>query len=269
MLRVSLMALLVTLVLLPRVATTATDSDDDSDGSKSWEESRDDVIKLTPAIFTGNVKRTEGPGAEHWIVLFCTGWLPDCNKFGPEFAHLSGEYQEKHNTDLMSPTLRFARVDCAANKPLCNTQGVDWYPTVVHYRQGQALATWTEGKRFEKWLEKRLSRKTSEAWEAARVKARKAEETPARKEVVSKLRTTFLGIVVVLAVGSWVAAASMEPASARVFTGTAARAADHATERASAERYMKPDEAKLESTLDRCLPNEWYSEPPAATSMML
>ena len=84
----------------------------------------------------------------------------------PQFSALAAEYQEKLNTALLTVDVRFAKVDCATDKVLCNEQGIDAYPMVYHYHRGKKVAQFFRGKgndhvQLAKWLGKQLADLTS------------------------------------------------------------------------------------------------------------
>eukprot|EP00913_Durusdinium_trenchii_P001525 g1412.t1 len=89
------------------------------------------VAPLNRHIFAGNVLK--------WIVLFCPKWFQPCQKLEPLFEDLAKTWQTKLNVDSSFTHLRFAQVDCAADKVLCNEQHVTTYPFVAVYRGGSQL----------------------------------------------------------------------------------------------------------------------------------
>lgn len=122
-----------------------------------------DVATLNRVTFTGNIfGNKEGEGPEGWIVLFCVEWFQPCEKFKPAFLAAAAEHESSDG--LFSSKTRFAQVDCAVDKVLCNSQDVDMYPTVVHYRRGGRAGEWSqsgrtidkETKSFRKWLTKQM-----------------------------------------------------------------------------------------------------------------
>jgi hypothetical protein len=120
------------------------------------------VVGLNPVIFSGNVLREGEDGtADSWVVYFCPTWWQPCVDLLKPFALQSSEWQTRLNDGLFSNQVRFARVDCASHKPLCNQEGVQNYPTVTHYQRGQQVAKWSgngrnDDKRLVKWLAERL-----------------------------------------------------------------------------------------------------------------
>merc|ERR1719219_3046855 len=87
------------------------------------------------------------------------------------YTVLAERYDLKENGDaeLLRSIVRFAAVDCAVDKVLCNTQLVDDYPALRHYREGKIHASWRpSGKRnlpeaVMAWLNKTLTAPTPRA----------------------------------------------------------------------------------------------------------
>lgn len=130
--------------------------------------SSENVTLLNRYIFEPNVLQGRGRPADHWVVHFCVDWYEPCMSMSVLFDDLASHWEEQLNADsVMSNTVRFAYVDCAVDKVLCNTQEVDGYPTIVHYKQGHASGYWMgtveemqsvpEQKKLPKWLERRLT----------------------------------------------------------------------------------------------------------------
>merc|ERR1719220_654122 len=124
-----------------------------------------EVASLNRVTFAGNVfANKEGEGPEGWVVLFCAQWFEPCQMLQETFLTLATQYGGTSHEDLFSRTYRFAQVDCAIDKVLCNSQDVDAYPTVVHYRRGGRAGEWSqsgrtldkEAKSFGKWLSKQM-----------------------------------------------------------------------------------------------------------------
>lgn len=125
------------------------------------------VAVLNRVTFAGNVlankENQESEGPDAWVVLFCAEWFEPCVQFQEDFKTLALEHGDTSVDNLFSRTTRFAEVDCAIDKELCNTQDVDMYPTVVYYRNGGRVAEWIPGNlrnmdkeatKFAKWLKK-------------------------------------------------------------------------------------------------------------------
>jgi len=119
------------------------------------------VASLNTRTFEGNIA---SEFVENWIVLFCVDWYAPCAAMQRSYMVLAEKYDAKQNsgTELLRSTVRFATVDCAVDKPLCNTQLVEDYPTLRHYRAGKVHASWrgrgkmNESQAVTAWLEKTL-----------------------------------------------------------------------------------------------------------------
>jgi len=122
------------------------------------------VATLNRVTFTGNVFGQREGGQDGWVVLFCASWFETCQGFESTFLETAQKYGGTSVDDLFSRSTRFATVDCAVDKELCNTQDVEAYPTAVHYRRGGRAGEWSqsgrtvekEAKGFKKWLDKQM-----------------------------------------------------------------------------------------------------------------
>jgi hypothetical protein len=92
--------------------------------------------------FNSSVRREH---VDNWIVLFCVDWLEHCQGLWDDYRRLAMHYE-----DVLAPAasswqtaaVRFAEVDCAKDKPLCNENGVEEYPTVLHFQEGKLASKW-------------------------------------------------------------------------------------------------------------------------------
>jgi len=131
------------------------------------------VLELNSYTFAGNVLRgPESQHASHWVVIFCPNWWEPCKNIEGPFAGQATEWQGRLNQDLLSSEVRFAKVDCATDKVLCNEQEVEGYPTINHYVGGARVAKWSGGQktdleRFPKWLKKQFAAITDSSGLAA------------------------------------------------------------------------------------------------------
>eukprot|EP00928_Gymnodinium_smaydae_P054563 TRINITY_DN38311_c0_g1_i1.p1 TRINITY_DN38311_c0_g1~~TRINITY_DN38311_c0_g1_i1.p1 ORF type:complete len:308 (+),score=64.70 TRINITY_DN38311_c0_g1_i1:94-1017(+) len=99
------------------------------------------VVRLTDTTFQGNVL-AESSYVGSWVVLFCVDWIAECRKTHALYAETAGKWHHQLNADsVMGSAVRFAYVDCAAHKVLCNTQNVDDYPFFNHYVRGRAVSS--------------------------------------------------------------------------------------------------------------------------------
>jgi len=123
------------------------------------------IASLNKRTFESNIA---SGFSENWIVLFCVDWYAPCADLQRSYMMLAERYDAQQNNDmeLLRSTVRFASVDCAVDKVLCNSQLVDDYPTLRHYREGNMLASWrgrgklNESKAVAGWLDKTLAAPT-------------------------------------------------------------------------------------------------------------
>lgn len=104
-----------------------------------------EVTALNRFIFQGNVLEGTGDLVDHWIVMFCPSWHDKCQGLLPSFELLGVQWENKLNQNVMSSSVRFAKVDCATEKALCVSLDIDDYPSVVHYRSHRRVASWHGG----------------------------------------------------------------------------------------------------------------------------
>lgn len=147
----------------------------------------DTILKLDQLTFHGNV-RTEDDRVAHWFVYYCPAWWEPCQFLSPAYAQMGSEWQARLNGALFSSEVRFAEVDCAADKVLCNDQGVETYPTVMHYQGGKPVGKW-EGtlrrgdsmevfkRALSKWLVKQLAGAVAKVAEAPKTMANGVDGT--------------------------------------------------------------------------------------------
>jgi len=125
-------------------------------------------LSLTSKSFDSVVTKIEA-GTEEWVVFFCVEWLEQCQEMRRVFRSLGNSFERTLNANrIWAPAVRFAEVDCAADKVLCNTQNVEWYPTVQHYIGGKSMQAWhgklgrnqksmdKEVQKLSTWLQSRL-----------------------------------------------------------------------------------------------------------------
>ncbi|ORX50846.1 protein disulfide isomerase, partial [Hesseltinella vesiculosa] len=82
------------------------------------------VLSLTTADFKKNVE-----GQDLMLVEFFAPWCGHCKALAPEY--------EKAATDLKDK-IALAKVDCTENQDVCQEYGVQGYPTLKVFRQGEA-----------------------------------------------------------------------------------------------------------------------------------
>jgi len=108
----------------------------------------DPVMRLNRFTFEQTILEEHADPVPHWIVLFCPPWYEPCQALEPIYKNLTQKWQDQLNNAVLSSEVRFAAVDCATEKALCNTQNVDTYPFVAHYRNRKQVKVW-RGKNFD------------------------------------------------------------------------------------------------------------------------
>jgi len=123
---------------------------------------RDPVLRLNRFTFQQTILEDHSDEIAHWIVLFCPPWYEPCQALDPVYRQLTETWQEQLNSALLTTEVRFAAVDCATEKALCNTQNVVTYPFVAHYRNRKQVSRWkgksfeTDKRRLKEYLQKEL-----------------------------------------------------------------------------------------------------------------
>jgi len=134
---------------------------EDAGSTVKFPEKHPEASRLNRYNFAGNVLRGTGDHAKHWIVIFCTDWHERCHALVPSYELLGAQWEEKLNeNNLFGSSARFAKVDCATEKELCTSQGIEDYPTVKHYEQGRDVGMWTSGAPgLVRWVKQELTGK--------------------------------------------------------------------------------------------------------------
>jgi len=105
------------------------------------------LLLLNSVTFKGNINANSAT-AEHWFVMFCVNWWETCQTLRETFSQQASVHERNMNSDaLLLPPVRFAEVDCAVDKVLCNEQSVEDYPTIAHYHTGSRTSSWTINNR--------------------------------------------------------------------------------------------------------------------------
>ena len=105
----------------------------------TWTSTTRHVAHLNGLLFHGTARAAMGGGAEQWIVAFCASWWEPCDELDVIFDQLAAEWQGQLNTQDFLAKVRFATVDCATDKVLCNEEHVDLYPTISYYKEGRQI----------------------------------------------------------------------------------------------------------------------------------
>lgn len=157
------------------------------------------VLHLSPYNFAANVLRdSDGDQPKHWVVYFCPPWWSICKALEPTYHDQAVWWQGQLNHGLLTLQARFATVDCATYKVLCNEQAVEDYPTIVHYHRGARLSQWTSNGRgavsLQLWLEAQLAEVPKNSTQAARADSllSLAQHALARDVLLVFLATAFV-----------------------------------------------------------------------------
>lgn len=230
---------------------------------------------LNRYTFPGNVLQGTGDLVDHWIVMFCPGWHDKCQGLMPSYELLGVQWENKLNKDVMSSSVRFTKVDCATEKALCVSLDIDDYPSVVHYRNQQRVASWHGGApglvRFVKQELEGPKRRPSQKTSASRVKKQPVcggdvtfpGDAPATTEEyglsgavrlgASPWRTLCFALVLLAAArGAWVASGS-----ARLAHVSGKQTPLSASEPCTARVHPR---VAASAGLEACLPREWAIE---------
>lgn len=213
----------------------------------------DSVMRLNRITFNMTILEEHADEVAHWIVLFCPPWYEPCQAIEPIFRQQSEKWQSRLNNALLSTEVRFAAVDCATEKALCNEQNVVQYPFVAHYHRRQQVKLWrgksfeTDKKRLGDFLQKELG-------PVAAATSMSQDGEDATAEGIQKIPVDFLLIFAAIAGNAWFIsrggfgseAASQTPAKQTVIEGPPSSAAGQAQSAASC--------------VARSFPKEWGSD---------
>jgi len=223
----------------------------------------DSLHRLNRFTFHEMILNEKTNSVPHWIVLFCPPWFEPCKAAEQIFRNRAEHWQEKLNTALFTTEVRFATVDCATEKALCNTQNVDTYPFVAHYLNAEQVSRWrgksydTDVQRFTKFLQQELGTKRQEAMKSASTETAEAVLAPGGDftRIPVSRAVNLLVLVVAIAGNAWFIFSAWHSAGS------------------SADKIIAPAEVKNAETIMptttpmprvvRCLPKEWGHERPS------
>lgn len=100
------------------------------------------VAMLNRHTFNTTVKQDH---VDNWIVLFCVDWLEHCNGLWHDYRRMANHWEQvmaPFASSWQSTAVRFAEVDCATDKALCNENKVENYPSVVHFQGRKFASVW-------------------------------------------------------------------------------------------------------------------------------
>mmetsp|Transcript_55368 Transcript_55368/g.90228 ORF Transcript_55368/g.90228 Transcript_55368/m.90228 type:complete len:232 (+) Transcript_55368:103-798(+) len=135
-------------------------------------------LQLTGVTFDQVVK---ADSAER-VIFFCVAWLDECEELKFEFRKMALQLWQ------VAP-IRYAEVDCARDKVLCNREGVETYPSVNRYIHGRRVQVWqgslgspnlqSQQQELLQWIRS----------PAARVAANVVQDDPDVPQVMADLRS--------------------------------------------------------------------------------
>lgn len=103
---------------------------------------------------------------DSWIVLFCVDWFELCQGLWHDYRRMAAHWEHAlapTASSLQNSAVRFAEVDCATDKPLCNENNVKGYPSVIYFKDGKFRGEWEISRGapslstdLSKWIGKEL-----------------------------------------------------------------------------------------------------------------
>jgi hypothetical protein len=78
--------------------------------------------------------------ADSKVILFCHQAAEPCKHMTESFRKLLVIWDGR---GTFTSQAHFSELDCAQNKAFCDKEGVNTFPTAVHYRNGERVASWT------------------------------------------------------------------------------------------------------------------------------
>jgi len=100
------------------------------------------VTMLNRFTFDNTVQQEH---VDHWVVLFCVDWYQVCQGLQNGYRATAQHWEQAlsyNATSWQKSAVRFAEVDCATDKALCNENNVQSYPTVLHFKGGKLVKNW-------------------------------------------------------------------------------------------------------------------------------
>jgi hypothetical protein len=82
---------------------------------------------------------------DQWVILFCVNWWDRCQGVIEDYKSMARQWEYELAGDAsswLSTAVRFGEVNCATDKPLCNENNVDNYPTAQHFINGKLASQW-------------------------------------------------------------------------------------------------------------------------------
>jgi len=217
--------------------------------------------QLNRFTFQGNVLNNSL--TEQWVVYYCVGWMGMCSELGRHYNLLAQRHEGVLNAEkLLSPAIRFATVDCAEDKVLCNSQGVDDYPYAVHYFRGKVTSRWASGNgNMESFVKSLRNFVEKSVKNVAKLYAKEAEEAKISAGVkllmcwlLSFYSGNFLRALVALSM--FVSGLGLLLRMARHAAGVTSSGLDKKTTSTESQN----DEDEVGDLLTKCIPKEWATD---------
>jgi len=104
---------------------------------KDWSEEETDVVHLTEEDFTTFLRKKK-----HVLVMFYAPWCGHCKSAKPHYTAAAAKLRENSKVAM-------AAVDCTKYNPVCQTHGVQGFPTLKYFNYGKTAVAY-EGGREEK-----------------------------------------------------------------------------------------------------------------------
>lgn len=212
------------------------------------------VVPLNRWTFKGNV--LDNKATEHWIALFCVDWYEPCQEIRQIYEDLGYSVSMTLNKALlMSSMVRFGKVDCASDKPLCNEQLVDDYPNIVHYHRGEQVAKWRargngkDASSLQKFLDRELGLS-----EGAQPRVNSAAAKEQKDEFGKEIVRALFGAGALLAMGVSIVNRGLELHRTVRLASTVVKDPEFDQKPANCNPQQQPND---DAPLARCLPKEW------------
>ncbi|CAN7988628.1 unnamed protein product [Ixodes hexagonus] len=108
-------------------------------------------VPVAPEPVSGLVEVTDDTfrdvlGKGRHFVKFYAPWCGHCQKLAPVWADLAASLEHE-------PSLKIAKVDCTANRHVCNEYEVKAYPTLLWIEQGKLVEKYQGGRSHEELKE--------------------------------------------------------------------------------------------------------------------
>jgi len=212
----------------------------------------DPVMKLNRFTFEQTILKEHDDEVPHWIVIFCAPWYEPCQALEPVFKQLTDKWQNQLNNAVLSTEIRFAAVDCATEKSLCNEQNVDTYPFVAHYSQRKQVKIW-KGKSFaadEKRLKDFLMKELVPIAAAQNSGLDEESFDNLSAESGHTVPVDFLLIFAAIAGNAW-------------FISRGGFGGEATSSSAACEKHLHNSDQQVSSCVVRSLPKEWGRDRPS------